>query len=75
MLKAFSIDDLPIIRERLRKMMGSMGDIEIVGESPDYREYHSLIRSSRPGVIIADIKSADTQRKRRWPDAEVKTKR
>jgi DNA-binding NarL/FixJ family response regulator len=56
MLRVFIIDDSPIIRERLKKMMNSLGDIEIAGECSGYRESVLEISRTRPNVLFVDIK-------------------
>ena len=48
-------EDHTVVREGLRKMLGSEDDIEIVGEAEDGRQAVLLAGSLQPDVILMDI--------------------
>lgn len=50
------VDDHPIVREGLIKLLGLEGDIEIVGEASDGREVLALLEEKRPDVLLLDLR-------------------
>ncbi len=55
-LRAVIVDDEPLARQRLARMLGVYPNIEIVGEAADGREGVALIQRTRPDVVFLDIR-------------------
>lgn len=55
MIRAMLIDDEEPARDRLRAMLGSFDDVEIVGEAGDGEEALQQISLHRPDVVFLDI--------------------
>ena len=53
------IDDQELVRLGLRTLINSEADLELVGEAADGRAGLSLIRSTRPRVVLCDIRMPD----------------
>lgn len=53
------IDDQELVRLGLRTLIGSEAGLELVGEAADGREGLRLIRSTRPRVVLCDIRMPD----------------
>ena len=49
------VDDEPLARERLRKLLRGEPDIELVGEAENGREAVELIRKTRPALAFLDV--------------------
>jgi len=54
-LRAIIVDDEPLARERLRGMLASEAEVEVVGECADGNEAMIAIRDSAPDVVFLDI--------------------
>lgn len=54
-IKVFVVDDHPLIREGLARVLQMEQDIEIVGEAAGAQEALAKIVSCRPGVVLMDI--------------------
>jgi two-component system, LytTR family, response regulator len=54
-IRTLIVDDEPLARERLRKLLESESDIEIVGECADGTEALALIQADPPDLIFLDI--------------------
>ena len=50
------VDDHPIVREGLRKLLELEDDIEVVGECSNGREALELVEDSHPDVLLLDLK-------------------
>jgi DNA-binding NarL/FixJ family response regulator len=50
------VDDQPLVREGLRALLERAGDIQVVGEAGDGREGIALVRRTRPGVVLMDVR-------------------
>ena len=48
-------DDHRVMREGLRSVLSSEGDIEVVGEAENGRQAVTLTRKLRPDVVVMDI--------------------
>ncbi len=55
MIRTLIADDHAVVRQGLRRLLESEGDIEICGEASDGLEVLDLIRETRPDVAILDI--------------------
>jgi two-component system, LytTR family, response regulator len=49
------VDDEPLARRRLRQLMSTAPDFEVVGECRDGREVLAVVRATRPTVVFLDI--------------------
>ncbi len=54
-MKVFLVDDSNLIRDRLRRMLAAIDDVEIIGEARDAREASSAILEREPDVVLLDI--------------------
>lgn len=54
-IRTLIVDDEPLARERLRKLLESEADLEIVGECGDGREAVEAIESQQPDLVFLDI--------------------
>ena len=55
MIRALLVDDEDIARERLRQLLGSIADIEVVGEAADGEEAIQKTLEMRPDLLLLDI--------------------
>lgn len=55
MIQVILCDDHALIRRGIRDTLADAPDIEVVGESGDYGELRSLMRSTRCDVLVLDI--------------------
>jgi DNA-binding NarL/FixJ family response regulator len=53
------VDDQELVRMGLRTLINSEAGLELVGEAADGREGLRLIRSTRPQVVLCDIRMPD----------------
>jgi len=51
----FIVDDSPVVRERLARMIGELPGIDIVGQAEIAFEALNAIRKLRPAVVVLDI--------------------
>ena len=54
-MKALIVDDEPLARRELRRLLAAHPSIEIAGEAGDIDEAHERIESLAPGVVFLDI--------------------
>jgi len=54
-IRTLIVDDEPLARERLRKLLQAESDIEIVGECSNGKEALELANSARPDLIFLDV--------------------
>lgn len=54
-IKALIVDDEPLARERLRKLLQDEPGIEVVGECADGREALATIKKQSPDLIFLDV--------------------
>ncbi len=50
------VDDQPLFRGGLRMLIDSQDDLEVVGEAGDGVEARSMVRTSKPDVVLMDIR-------------------
>ena len=54
-MKALIVDDEPLARRELRRLLAAHPSIQVVGEAGDIDEAHERIESLAPGVVFLDI--------------------
>jgi two-component system LytT family response regulator len=54
-IKTLIVDDEPLARERLRRLLEAESDLEIVGECGDGTEALAIIERTRPDLLFLDI--------------------
>ncbi len=54
-IRALIVDDEPLARERIKRLLGGEADVEIAGECADGRETVESINSLKPDLIFLDI--------------------
>ncbi len=52
------VDDHPIVRQGLRRLMEAESDLEVCGEAETAREAKSMIRELKPDAVIVDVSLA-----------------
>lgn len=56
MIRVAVVDDQALVRMGLTTLIGSESDLELVGEAGDGRSGLSLVRRTRPDVVLSDIR-------------------
>ncbi len=59
LIRTIIADDEELAREKLRILLGSEPEVEVVAECPDGRQTVSAIRSFRPDMLLLDIQMPD----------------
>lgn len=59
MIRVLVADDHPVVRDGLRALLETQGDIEVVGDAANGREAVNLVRHLHPDVVIMDIAMPD----------------
>jgi len=54
-IKVFLADDHAVVRDGLKALLESQGDITVVGDAADGRDAVRQIRLLKPGVVVMDI--------------------
>jgi len=49
-------DDQSLIREGFRSILERAGDVEIVGEAADGIDALAVVRRTRPGIVLMDVR-------------------
>ncbi len=52
------VDDHPIVRQGLRRLLDTERDLEVCGEAETAREAKSMIRELQPDVVVVDVSLA-----------------
>jgi DNA-binding NarL/FixJ family response regulator len=55
-IRVVLVDDHPIIRQGVRKLLELEGDIEVVGEADNGRSALEIVEETRPDVVLLDLK-------------------
>lgn len=56
MIRVVLVDDQALFRAGIRMLVGSQGDLEVVGEASDGREAVEVVAATRPDVVLMDIR-------------------
>jgi DNA-binding NarL/FixJ family response regulator len=56
MIRVALVDDQALFRAGIRMLVDSQPDLEVVGEASDGREGVAMVRSTRPDVVLMDIR-------------------
>ena len=56
MIRVVIVDDHPVVRDGLRGMLASAGDVEVVGEAADGAEAVTVVRALLPDVVLMDLR-------------------
>ncbi|MGM1059530.1 response regulator [Saccharothrix sp. Mg75] len=56
MIRVVIVDDHPVVRDGLRGMLSSAGDVEVVGEAADGAEAEAVVRAVSPDVVLMDLR-------------------
>ena len=59
MIEVFVLDDHPVVRQGIRKILEEEPDMRLGGEAGTFRELIQLLEKKRPDVIILDITLPD----------------
>jgi two-component system, LytTR family, response regulator len=54
-MRVLIVDDEPLARSRLRRLVAARDDLELVGECADGREAIDAIRSEKPDLVFLDV--------------------
>ena len=54
-IRTLIVDDEPLGRERIRTLLASDPEIEVIGEFPDGRQAIAAIEASRPDLVFLDV--------------------
>jgi two-component system, NarL family, response regulator DevR len=58
-IRVFLVDDHAVVRQGLRELLESFGDVEIVGEAATAAEALVRIPATRPNVVVIDMQLPD----------------
>ena len=56
MIRVVLVDDQALFRAGIRMLIDSQADLDVVGEAADGREALGIIRSTKPDVVLMDIR-------------------
>jgi two-component system LytT family response regulator len=54
-LRVLVVDDEPLARTRLKRMLGELGDVDVVGEAGSVTEATPLVDSLAPDLVMLDV--------------------
>jgi len=55
MIRTLVVDDEPLARRRIRRLLQPVGDVEIVGECGDGRSAVDAVHATRPDLVLLDV--------------------
>jgi len=55
MIRALIVDDEPVARRRIRRLLADEADVAVVGEAEDGREAVDAIRTMHPNLVFLDV--------------------
>ena len=58
-IRLFLVDDHPLVRDGLRARLGSLPNLEIVGEAGSAAEALALVEQLRPDLLLMDVGMKD----------------
>ncbi|GAC58668.1 putative two-component response regulator [Gordonia hirsuta DSM 44140 = NBRC 16056] len=58
-IRVFLVDDHELVRRGLRDLLGTAGDLQIVGEAATVKEAVTGIAATRPDVAVLDVRLPD----------------
>ncbi|WP_373695507.1 response regulator transcription factor, partial [Microbacterium maritypicum] len=56
MIRVVLVDDQALFRAGIRMLVASQPDLEVVGEAGDGKEALEVVRTTRPDVVLMDIR-------------------
>jgi two-component system LytT family response regulator len=59
MIRTLIVDDEPVARRRIKRLLASETDVEVVGECGDARAAIEAIRALRPDLVFLDVQMPD----------------
>jgi len=59
-IRALIVDDMPLARKRIKRILSKDGEIEIVGECADGREAVEAVRELKPDLMFLDVQMPET---------------
>lgn len=54
-MKVFLVDDSIVIRQRLKRMLADVAEVQVIGESGDSQEAITAILKQKPNAVLLDI--------------------
>src|SRR5512146_1868974 len=54
-MKVFVVDDSVVIRQRLKRLLAEVPDLEVVGEAGDAQVAVAAILAQRPDIVLLDL--------------------
>jgi two-component system LytT family response regulator len=55
-MRVLIVDDEPVARQRLRRLLGEMSGVQLIGECKNGREAVSRILEDRPDLVLLDVR-------------------
>ncbi len=54
-MKVFLVDDSLVIRQRLKRLLADVNEVQVIGESGEVQEATNAILEQKPDVVLLDI--------------------
>ena len=80
-MKVLIVDDEPLARSRLRRMLENMADNDVVGEAENGEQALAAAQRWQPQVVLMDVRMpgldglSAAQELSRWPAAQSRRRR